>query len=226
MPHEAHQRLLKQQPLFSQLESDQMAGMLQATHISHLNKGQFLFRKGEAPTHFYVLFSGRIKLNILSEFGDEKVVTIIERGSTFAEAMILGAVPFCPINAEAMEESEVICIEAAAYRDMLSQSPRACFQIIAQLSKRLHWMIDEIDRLALHNATYRLVHYMLEHSKRSPDMRISAPKAVMASRISVKPETLSRILKQLQDQSLLETDGRDIRILDRTRLVSYLDTLD
>ena len=87
-------------------------------------------------------------------------------------------------------------------------------------------MIGEIDRLSLRNATYRLVHYVLEHSKHSPDMTVDTPKAVMASRISVKPETLSRILKQLQDQSLLETDGRGIRLLNEPELKALLNTLD
>lgn len=223
--HEAHQRLLRQQPLFSQLKPDQMALIIQASQVRHLSKGQFLFKKGDVPTHFYVVFSGRVKLNLLSEFGDEKVVTIIEQATTFAEAIILGSVPFCPLNAEAMEASEVICIHAATYRDILSQSPQACFQTIAQLSKRLHWMIGEIDRLTLRNATYRLVHYVLEHSH-SSEKTVDTPKAVMASRISVKPETLSRILKQLQDQSLLETDGREIRILNEPELKAFLSTLD
>lgn len=206
-------QLLRHQPLFSSLNEADWQTVLAASQPQALSKGEFLFLKGDKPTHFYMLLQGRIKLSLLSEDGDEKIVNILDHPMCFAEAMMLGAVPFCPLNAQAIDDAQVITIDSATYRNVLLRSPQACLQTISALSKRLHWMINEISHLTLHNASYRLIHYLIEYVNLQKTWVLDTPKSTIAARISVKPETLSRILKQLQDAGLIETDGKNIRIL-------------
>lgn len=83
-------------------------------------------------------------------------------------------------------------------------------------------MVNEVDRLTLHNATYRLVDYLLSHiSKDNNDptgVSLAAPKHVIASRLSIKPETLSRTLKDLSKQGLINLDGGQIELVDIEKL--------
>ena len=216
-------QLLRQQPLFSNLSEPDWELILNSSHVRKLTKGAYLFRKGDVSSHFYMLLTGQIKLVLLSEGGEEKIVTIINHPICFAEAMMLGSVPYCPLSAQAIDDTQVICIESAVYRNLLLHSPQACLQTISSLSKRLHWMINEIDQLTLHNATYRLVCYLTEVAQQQAAMSLDVPKAVIAARISVKPETLSRILKQLQDDQLIENDAKGIRIINLAGLRSYLE---
>ena len=44
-------------------------------------------------------------------------------------------------------------------------------------------------------------------------------KSVVASRLSVKPETFSRAIKSLSDQGLIRVQGNHFRVLDREALV-------
>ena len=52
-------------------------------------------------------------------------------------------------------------------------------------------------------------------------MRLPTSKAVVASRLNVTPEHFSRILHDLTEQKLIEVDGREIRIVDPSRLRAY-----
>ncbi|RLA20104.1 MAG: Crp/Fnr family transcriptional regulator, partial [Gammaproteobacteria bacterium] len=47
------------------------------------------------------------------------------------------------------------------------------------------------------------------------------PKTVIASRLSVRPETFSRILKQLIQEHLIKVEGKNIEILDIDGLKCY-----
>jgi len=48
------------------------------------------------------------------------------------------------------------------------------------------------------------------------------PRQVIASRIGVQPETLSRLLRQMIDENLVEVSGRTIKVLDLPRLRSEI----
>jgi DNA-binding Lrp family transcriptional regulator len=54
-------------------------------------------------------------------------------------------------------------------------------------------------------------------------VRLTAPKQVIASRLGMKPETLSRILARLTERGLIENRGEEIRLLDLSALQMLLD---
>ena len=82
---------------------------------------------------------------------------------------------------------------------------------------------DEIDGLTLMKGTDRLSQYLLDHSE--PDdsgrtvVELEAPKQVIASRIGVKPETLSRLLHKLAERGCIEMEGSRLFIKDADALL-------
>jgi DNA-binding transcriptional regulator YhcF (GntR family) len=48
-------------------------------------------------------------------------------------------------------------------------------------------------------------------------------KGVLASRLSIKPETFSRAVKQLADQGVIEVHGSHFTVLDREALADLAD---
>jgi CRP-like cAMP-binding protein len=89
---------------------------------------------------------------------------------------------------------------------------------MAGMTRRLHAKINEINNLTLHNATYRLVVFLLEQLPKDAlelaEIHLSTPKSVIASRLSIQPETFSRILTRLSARGLIQVNGNDITLLD------------
>ena len=181
--------------------------IIEGTSVSNLRSGETLFRQFQPATEFFFVVKGKIKISLLSIDGAEKVVDIINEGSTFAEAIILRGMDGYPVNSEAIGDTIVLKINAEKYTHVLSQSTDACFKVISCLSTRTHWLMNEMERLSLHNASYRLISFLLENvdndSETSAEITLSAPKHVIASRLSITPETLSRTLKNLSKKELL-----------------------
>jgi len=214
-------------PLFRDLTKEEFSEIVEQTSVCNLNMDDMLFRQQDPAKDFFVLVTGKIKLSLLSFEGTEKVVDIINPGSSFAEAVIFSGVPGYPVNATALARSQVLRVNANAYMETLESSPKTCFKVMATLSLRLHNLIGEIDRLSLHNATYRLISFLLEGVPTEMNERsvvnLSIPKHVVASRISVTPETLSRTLKRLCQDGLLEVQDSHIVLvnpIELRRLVS------
>lgn len=206
--------LLRKNSLFEALADQDFSKVVEHTRLSELSPDEVLFRQQEPAAEFFFLLSGKIKLSLLSFDGTEKVVDIIHEGNTFAEAIMLRGISGYPVNAQALEESQVFRISTEVYFSLLQNSSETCIKVMACLSVRLHWMMNEMDRLSLHNATYRLISYLLENipegTVESTDVNLSIPKHVIASRISVTPETLSRTLKRLCDDGLLQVKDKNV----------------
>ncbi len=205
---EESRKKIQANPLFSDLDRDQLARVLDGMTLIEMESGQTLFEQGMPAKAFFLLLEGSVKLTRLSPDGNEKVIDLIHPGQTFAEAVIFNGGPGYPVNAVALAPSRLVSIDAAVYLAVLHDSPKACLDIMARISQRLHWLVNEVERLTLHNATYRLVTYLLDQnpdaSDKNCDVCLSAPKHVIASRLSIKPETLSRTLKRLSDSGLVQ----------------------
>lgn len=210
---------LRSAHLFANLSPEQLEQVgRKARHIA-LEEGKVLFSQGEPADRFFFLLRGQVKLYRLSAEGNEKIIEIVGAGHTFAEALMFLSRPRYPVSCAALAPAEVIAVDAADFTAMLRGSVDTCMMLLGELSQRLRGLIAEIDRLSLQSATCRIAGYLL--SKAPPDTdeyQLDVPKGVVASRLSVKPETFSRIVKHLSDERIIAVHGGLIRILDRRAL--------
>jgi len=206
--------------LFSALEETQLERVRRHSHITDMVEGESLFFQGDNATSFYLVLSGRIKLYRVSPEGKEKVVEIIEAGATFAEALMFMDQPHYPVTATAIAPSRVIAINAREFKAMLRESIDSCFLLMGNMSFRLRGLIREIDALSLDTGTVRTVAYLLHQAPADADhFELKVAKSVIASRLSVKPETFSRILKSLHERGIVSIDGRNVTIHDRDAMI-------
>lgn len=211
--------------LFGNLEPAQLDTLLQHTRTTALEEGQVLFEQQRPANEIFMLQSGQVKLARISPEGQEKVIDVISPGNTFAEAIMFSRASVYPVTAAALCASELLCFDTATYAGILRQSTDACFAIMAHLSRRQHWLIGEIDRLTLHNATFRLITYLLDQVPSTDlgtsEVKLNTPKHVIASRLSMTPETLSRTLTKLSRDGLIDINEHSVLLKDVGQLRSY-----
>ena len=217
--------MLRQSPLFQGFSDVQIEQLGPSISARQLSPQEHLFEQGEEVAAFYFVLSGQIRLYRLAPSGQEKVVELVNPGQTFAEALMFQDMPSYPLNAQALSDCEVLVIRSDGFIDLLSASVESCFKVMASLSVRLRRLLGEIDALTLQNAGLRVANYLLhllpEGSGGSEVVTLPAAKNIIASRLSIQPETLSRSLHTLADKGLIEVDGLNIRVLDPEALRTY-----
>jgi CRP-like cAMP-binding protein len=217
---------LRQIYLFASLTDEQLNKMLESGQPLELEQKQLLFEAGQPADYFYLLRSGQIKLYCLSPRGDEKVIEIVRPGETFAEAITFMERQAYPVSAEAIMNSSLYCFKMKTFRKLLEDSPGTCMRLMADMSRRLRMRVSEINNLTLHNATYRLVVFLLEQipegAVEMAEIHLGTPKSIIASRLSIQPETFSRILSKLSQRGLIKVHVNDITLLDVNGLRSLL----
>lgn len=209
--------------LFSDLEDAELQPIAAAASGRSLARGQSLFNLGDPVTHFYYVASGQVQLSRSSRRGDEKVIALIGAREVFGEALMFHPRNRgYPVDARMVQDGELIAFEISTVRALLQGSPDTCFRVMASMSARLHELVVQIDEITLHDATYRLITFLLtqlparaEHAR---DIQLVVPKLVIASRLSIQPETFSRILSRLRRDGLIDADGAHIVLKDVERL--------
>lgn len=213
--------------LFAALTDEQWNGLMTHTYVRRLDAGEHLFDRNDPAPAFFLLREGMLKLYRVSTEGNEKIMRLIRPGMTFAESVMFMDEPRYPVHAEAVETSEVLGIESAAYLEILRESFDTCRTVLATMTQRIqaHW--DEIEALTLQNSRYRVVTYLLSllPDQDLEDARITLPsrKALIAAQLAATPETLSRILHALRSEGLIEMHDYEIRLPSVSKLRASLE---
>lgn len=218
--------MLRQHHLFAALDDAQFERIARTIDLVQLDEDGVLFQPGDPARHFYVVISGVVKLGLQSPSGEEKIVEIILPGQSFAEALMFMEAPMYPIAAIALERSTVAAMSSAEFLAVLRASSETCLRLLADISRRLHARIQEIESLTLQSARHRLVHHLLSlaapATRGTARIELEESRQMLASLLSVKPETLSRLLRTLQDERLLVVDGRTLVITDLEQLCRWI----
>ena len=211
-------------PLFRQLSAEEIDNLAVGTREQKVLKNEFLFQKGEPWHGFFVIAYGLIKLAFPSQNGAEKVVEIIGAGQSFGEAVMFMEKPF-PVYAQALADSLLLHIAKPVIFSAIDHDPTLARKMLAGLSIRLHGLIQDVEAYSLRSGTQRLIGFLLEQPQTATDggveIALPASKTVIASRLNLTPETLSRILHTLSEQSLISVHGRVIVAHDIERLRGF-----
>lgn len=217
--------LLVRLPLFQALTSEQITQVALNTRSKRLPKGEMLFQKGDIAHGFYVIVFGQVKLAFPSSNGNEKVVEIIGPKQSFGEAAMFAQRPY-PVFAQALADTLLLHIARDVIFELLETDISFARHMLAGLAMRMHSLIQDVESYSLRSSAQRVIGYLLQHCpnescKGSIDITLPTSKQIIASRLNLTPETLSRILHDLAEAKLIKMQGKHISIGNLQRLREY-----
>lgn len=212
----------RQHDLFAPLEPAAWAEVEAAARTTHHPANTTLFRRGDPAERFFFVKEGAVKLVRRSAEGQEKVIEVIEAGQTFAEAVMFMAGTY-PVDAITLGPAALIGFDSAHFRALLRASPDACLALLARMARRVHAHLTAVDALALKSARERVIEYLLAQAGDKPGFYLGFPKNVLASRLGMTPESLSRTFGSLQKRGWIAVHGSYIQIREREAMVDQLD---
>lgn len=220
------QAFLSSLPLFKEVAPVELDRIAAGTTELHVPRGDMLFNKGDPCVGFHLVIYGQVKLAFISPQGSEKVVEIVGPGFSFGEALMFMEKPYI-VMAQTLADSLLLHVSKQVVFDEIERNPAFARKMLAGLSRRLHGLINDVEAYSLQSGTQRVIGYLLRQDQ---DLAaVSAPnsvmlptsKAIVASRLNLTPEHFSRILHELADRGLISVDGREVKILDLSKLRVY-----
>ena len=210
------QRLVRNCYLLAGLGEEELAHLTQHAEVRTYVPGEAVFAQGEAARQFFLVLAGIVRLYRVSPQGEAKVIELIRPGALFAEAVFFMGARY-PVHAAALDRVRLIAFDFQDFNSRIEVNPGLAARMMAGMARRIHDLVNEIDRLSTGSASQRLAYYLLgllhaEPAEAGVRLRLKVPKHVIASRIGVKPETFSRMLGRLREEGVLDVQ-EDILIL-------------
>lgn len=214
--------------LFAGMNVADVSALLSNGAVLEEPKGSLLFSHGENADRFYILLSGQVKLFTANEAGEESIVEIFNGVNSFAEAAMFGSARF-PVSCELLQDGRILQIDAKGFLAALQADPELSGRFLKNMAQRQRGLTQEIIQLKKQTPALRLASFFLtlleDTGETQADGSLVAAlpydKHLIAARIGMQPESLSRALTKLREFTL-ECGKKEVRIQDLSRLHDYL----
>lgn len=203
---------LSKVPIFTHLNHEDKERIHEFIRPTHFVRGESIQLAGHYVPKLLVLNRGKAKVSRTDESGNEQIIRILQPGDYIGETAVFGesAVQY---DAVALEDSSFCMLDKDHLHKMLVAQPDLGIKILSDMSQRLEVVEAQLESLGQKPAEQRLLDTLHQYAGDKTSFTLRISKKDLASQIGVRPETLSRLLKRLQDSQLIHLDRKTVTIL-------------
>ena len=138
---------LEKHVLFELLNPNEVERLSNASGVAKFKEGERAYSEGMPASHLFILLKGRVELRRPTKGGPSLLVDDVLEGSIFGVSSLMGTERYL-VNAECVQDSEVLKVEDRALRRILDENPAVGYAIqrrISQIFFRRY--VDAMERL-------------------------------------------------------------------------------
>lgn len=215
---------IKQSVLFKKVSDNILQVLLADSSLTEFKRRQTLFIQGDAANNMFVVLEGWVKLTRITPTGEEVVVTIYSTGESFAEAAALQKGTY-PVSAEAVTNCRLLAVKTSTILNALKTRPELAIAMLSCTYQHLHELVLQIEDMKALSGIKRLAAFLLALAPvddGSCTFSLPYDKALIAARLGMKPESLSRAFSRLR-QSGVAVSRNNVAIKDIAALHAFVE---
>ncbi len=209
--------LLRKVGFFSELEAKDLAAIRDVAEVRPFQKGKLLFCEGDRGDALYLVLKGKVKATLLAEDGREIILSLLGPGEIVGEMALFDVEERRSATVETLEDSELMVLSGQAFLDVMASRPGIATNVIRTLSQRLRDTSCRIRNLVFLDTYSRVGRYLVELARKQGRELADGSLLVMrpthqeiANYLGTTRETVSRAMRDLQEQGLLKVVGRRV----------------
>lgn len=192
----------------------------------HAERGTCLLRENDACDPLLFVERGAIRVSKTAADGKEIVLYRVEPGETCVLALTgaTGGTPY-PAHAEVERPVDAVALPADAFRRAMDREPALRAYVTGQLADRLAEALALVAELAFESVDRRLVRHLLRLACPAPGAvaPVERTHEELAHDLGTAREVVSRILRSLAAEGLIEQGRGRIVVVDPARLAQRAD---
>ena len=202
---------------FENLSDEQIDVLSNFSFISKYEKDSILFYETDLKTNLLFLVSGLIKIYKYDKFDNEIFLYHIYSNSLISELSNLNTNEiFCFSNASFIEDSVVLSIDFLKLQEHFLNNNLLVKELMNSLLKKTNQLQSLVNRELVFDATAKVAYMLVSDLKMFNNLK----RQDVSFMLHIQPETLSRVLKKLSRDNIIEIENQQVIIKDEIALNS------
>ena len=208
---------IKSLDFFENLSDEQIDVLSNFSFISKYEKDSILFYETDLKTNLLFLVSGLIKIYKYDKFDNEIFLYHIYSNSLISELSNLNTNEiFCFSNASFIEDSVVLSIDFLKLQEHFLNNNLLVKELMSSLLKKTNQLQSLVNRELVFDATAKVAYMLVSDLKMFNNLK----RQDVSFMLHIQPETLSRVLKKLSRDNIIEVENQQVIIKDEIALNS------
>jgi CRP/FNR family transcriptional regulator, cyclic AMP receptor protein len=199
--------LIRRVPLFSLLTNEQATAIADSVVKRRFRRGEIIVEHGKKSNALFILLTGRARVLTSDSRGREVILAVLHPGNYVGEMSLIDNEPHsATVRAEV--QTDMLILGRAEFARCLPENSSLSYAIMRGLVTRLRSADRQIESLALLDVYGRVARSLLDMAEDDGDIKIIRNKVSrqdMAKIVGASREMVSRVMKDLEDRGMVET---------------------
>ncbi|MDY0123430.1 Crp/Fnr family transcriptional regulator [Sulfurimonas sp.] len=207
--------LIKKLSFFSSLSEEQLSTINSISKIMTYPKNSILYYENDINDRIFFLISGLLKVYKIDKFENEIFLYHIHKNSLISELTTLDNNSIhCFSNAEFLDDSIVLEIDFTEFKNEFLSKNILNSEFINEILLKTQQLHCVVNRELVFDATAKVA-FTLQNDL---EMFNSLKRHEISFMLHIQPETLSRVLKKLKRNNIIDIENTDVVVLDSEKL--------
>ncbi|CCE08221.1 putative transcriptional regulator, Crp/Fnr family [Bradyrhizobium sp. STM 3843] len=208
--------ILKTNPIFADLGTDELQRLSNLYHTQHLAAGEMLFQKGDPGNALFGVRHGQIRIETGATHGTRLTQNFIGPGDLFGEDAVLEGQERTA-DAAAGETTELFVLRREEFLNFLEREPKVAIKLIRSLCRRIRWQSERMSESVLQPLPIRLARRLCALADDfGSEVHISQEQ--LGIFIGAARESVNRQLQAWRRNGILDLQRGRILLQDMTKL--------
>jgi CRP-like cAMP-binding protein len=219
-----HRAILRENYLFSKFSSAQIDRLCDGITTKSVNRGQYIFAKGDPGTSLFAVVSGTVKISVPAADGKVAVFNLFGRGDIFGEIALLDGNPRTADAIAINTNCELLAFERQDFIAVMREEPEIAIWLIETLCSRLRQTTEQVEDVLVSDLAGRLARTLVRLLDTSTaDLRgckISLTQKVLAELVGMSRESINKQLRLWEKMNWVYLERNAVVVLAVTPLVT------
>lgn len=212
-------------PLFAGMDIHETVRIMKSipSRLRNYKGGTIIFQSGEQVRSMVFVVSGFVKGEMVDFTGRVIKIEDIRAPGAIAPAFLFGNKNRYPVNVIAVPDTTLLFIEKYDFIRMLRVNNPVLVNFLDMISNRSQFLSEKIKFLSFKTIKGKLAQYILELAGEGNEMiRLDRTQNDLADYFGVARPSVGRALGDMEEAGIIETNGKNIRILRRNDLANMM----
>ena len=216
--------VVRNAPLFTALDDEAASSLRASMTAVKVNKGNTLFKEGDAGDKLYIVVEGKLKLGTSSGDGRENLLSILGPGEMFGELSVFDPGPRTS-TATAVTDTRLLALAHDQVIGWVTAHPQVSLQLLARLAQRLRRTNETLADLVFSDVPGRVAKAIMDLGSRfgvqkeeGLHVNHDLTQEELAQLVGASRETVNKALADFAGRGWVRLEPRAVVVLDFERL--------